>query len=55
MVNLEWYRTFVAIYQCGNLTKAAQDLSISQPNVSVHLASLEQYVGNKLFDRMPGK
>ena len=55
MVNLEWYRTFVAIYQCGNLTKAAQDLSISQPNVSVHLASLEQYVGNKLFDRMPRK
>ncbi len=55
MVNLEWYRTFVAIYQCGNLTKASQELSISQPNVSVHLASLEQYIGNKLFDRLPRK
>lgn len=55
MVNLEWYRTFIAIYQQGNMTKAAQKLSISQPNVSVHLASLEQYVGGKLFERMPRK
>ncbi|GGF01584.1 LysR family transcriptional regulator [Chishuiella changwenlii] len=55
MVNFEWYRTFVAIYQKGNLTKAAQELLISQPNVSVHLAALEQYVGDKLFDRMPRK
>ncbi|MGV1019740.1 LysR family transcriptional regulator [Empedobacter falsenii] len=55
MVSLEWYRTFVAIYQCGNLTNAAKELSISQPNVSVHLASLEQYIGSKLFDRMPRK
>lgn len=55
MVSLEWYRTFTAIYQHGNLTRAAQELSISQPNVSVHLAALEQYVGGKLFDRMPRK
>ncbi|WP_313580422.1 LysR family transcriptional regulator [Chishuiella sp.] len=55
MVNFEWYRTFVAIYQQGNLTKAALELSISQPNVSVHLATLEQYVGGKLFDRIPRK
>ncbi|ALL06066.1 hypothetical protein AQ505_11525 [Pedobacter sp. PACM 27299] len=55
MINFEWYRTFIAIYQRGNLTKAAQELSISQPNASVHLASLEQYVGGKLFDRMPRK
>lgn len=55
MVSLEWYRTFIAIYQHGNLTRAAQELSISQPNVSVQLAALEQYVGGKLFDRMPRK
>ncbi|MBB5634384.1 DNA-binding transcriptional LysR family regulator [Pedobacter cryoconitis] len=55
MVNFEWYRTFIAIYQQGNLTRAAQELSISQPNASVHLASLEQYAGGKLFDRMPRK
>lgn len=53
MVNFEWYRTFIAIYRNGNLTKAAQELSISQPNVSVHLAALEQHVGFKLFERLP--
>lgn len=55
MVNLEWYRTFKAIYQNGNLTRAAEELLISQPNVSVQLASLESYVGQKLFDRQPRK
>ncbi|WP_229253921.1 LysR family transcriptional regulator [Dyadobacter sp. NIV53] len=51
MVNLEWYRTFKAIYKTGTLTGAAQDLFISQPGVSLHLTSLESYVGYKLFDR----
>lgn len=51
MVNLEWYRTFKAIYQHGNLTRAAEELLISQPNVSVQLAALESYVGQKLFER----
>lgn len=55
MINFEWYRTFVAVYQQGNLTKAAKVLLISQPNVSVHIAALEQYVGGKLFERMPRK
>jgi DNA-binding transcriptional LysR family regulator len=51
MVNLEWYRTFKAIYKTGTLTGAAQALYISQPGVSLHLSSLETYVGYKLFDR----
>lgn len=51
MVNLEWYRTFKAIYQCGTLTGAAESLFISQPGVSLHLSSLETYVGYKLFER----
>lgn len=55
MVNLEWYRTFKAIYQQGNLTRAAEELLISQPNVSIQLASLESYVGQKLFERKPRK
>lgn len=53
MVNLEWYRTFKAIYQTGTLTKAAQELMISQPNVSIQLASLESYIGHPLFIRLP--
>lgn len=51
MVNLEWYRTFKAIYKTGTLTGAAQELFISQPGVSLHLSSLENYTGYKLFDR----
>ncbi len=55
MVNLEWYRTFKAIYQQGTLTKAATELMISQPNVSVQLSSLEGYIGHALFIRLPRK
>jgi len=51
MVNLEWYRTFKAIYKTGTLTGAAQELFISQPGVSLHLSSLESYTGYRLFDR----
>lgn len=55
MVNLEWYRTFKAIYQYGTLTRAAQELMISQPNMSIQLASLESYIGQPLFVRLPRK
>lgn len=55
MVNLEWYRTFKAIYESGSLTGAAELLYVSQPGVSLHLSSLEAYVGYKLFDRSSRK
>lgn len=51
MVNLEWYRTFKTVYKKGTLTSAAEALFISQPGVSLHLSSLESYVGYKLFER----
>lgn len=53
MVNLEWYRTFKAVYQTRSLTAAAKVLFISQPNVSQHLAALESNVGRQLFERKP--
>ncbi|MEZ0608915.1 LysR family transcriptional regulator [Fibrella sp. WM1] len=49
--NLEWFRTFKAIYETGTLSAAAKELFISQPGVSLHLNSLEAYTGYKLFDR----
>jgi len=55
MVNLEWFRTFKAIYETGTLTGAAEALYISQPGVSLHLGSLEAHVGYKLFDRTSRK
>lgn len=51
MLNLEWFRTFKAIYETGNLTAAAQEIFISQPGASLHLSSLESYTGYRLFER----
>ncbi|MFD1770092.1 LysR family transcriptional regulator [Sphingobacterium suaedae] len=53
--NLEWLRTFKAIYETGTLSAAAHDLFISQPGVSLHLNSLETFTGYKLFDRSARK
>lgn len=55
MVNLEWYRTFKAVYEEGNLTNASEVLFSSQPGVSLHISSLEAYVGYKLFERTSRK
>ena len=55
MLNLEWFRTFKTIYEKGSLTAAAEVLFISQPGASLHLSSLESYVGFKLFERQPRK
>jgi LysR family transcriptional regulator, transcriptional activator of the cysJI operon len=54
-MNLEWLRTFKAIYEQETLTGASQALYISQPGVSLHLSSLEAYTGYKLFDRSARK
>ncbi|WP_372754191.1 LysR family transcriptional regulator [Labilibaculum sp.] len=53
MLNLEWYRTFKAIYEKGTLTGAAENLALTQPGVSQQLTALETYMGVKLFERKP--
>jgi DNA-binding transcriptional LysR family regulator len=53
MVNLEWYRSFVAVYQIGTVSGAAQVLYLTQPAVSQHIASLESALSTQLFERMP--
>ena len=55
MLNLEWLRTFKSVYETQSFTKAAQNLFISQPGVSLHISSLEAYVGYTLFDRVSKK
>lgn len=51
MVNLEWFRSFRAVYKTKSLTKASDLLMISQPTVSQHIAALESQMGQKLFVR----
>lgn len=55
MVNLEWYRSFIAVYQVGTASGAAQVLHITQPAVSQHLAALELALGTALFERTSRK
>lgn len=53
--DLEWFRTFKAVYETGTMSEAAKLLNISQPGVSLHLNSLEAYIGHVLFERTTRK
>ncbi|MGG5252259.1 LysR substrate-binding domain-containing protein [Neobacillus sp. SM06] len=46
-------RTFVAVVEEGNFTKAAEKRLISQPSVSVHIQNLEKEFDTSLFVRSP--
>jgi DNA-binding transcriptional LysR family regulator len=52
MFNLEWYRIFLHTAHNGNLTKAAQELHITQPSVSYAIKQMEAALGIKLFHRL---
>ena len=44
-------RYFLSIVENGSLSKAAQDLYLTQPTLSRFLAKLEEEVGHELFLR----
>ncbi|MGN6668310.1 MAG: LysR family transcriptional regulator [Trinickia sp.] len=45
---------FEAAARCGNFTRAAQELYVSQPAVSRMLSRMEDHLGVRLFERVPG-
>lgn len=51
MVNIELYRVFYTVAKCGSLTRAAEELFISQPAVSQAIKQLEGQLGTPLFNR----
>ena len=51
MVNLDLYRVFYTVAKCGSLTRAAEELYISQPAVSQSIKQLENQLGVSLFKR----
>ena len=48
-------RTFIAVYEAGTLTQAAQRLGSTQPNLGRHIRALEALLGEALFVRLPGR
>lgn len=52
MVNFELFKVFYAVAKCGSITKAADELFISQPAVSQAIKQLENQLGGKLFNRV---
>lgn len=51
MANLELYRIFYIVASTGNITKASEELMISQPAVTKHIRNLEDQLGQTLFIR----
>lgn len=51
-MEIQQLEQFYTIAQCGNVTKAAQKLHMSQPSLSRSLHALETELGASLFDRI---
>jgi len=50
-VNFELYRIFYTVANNGNITKASEELMISQPAISKSIKNLEEQLGGQLFVR----
>ena len=49
-------QTYVGVLaECGNITRAAERLFISQPALSIYISSLEKSLGIRLFERVGKK
>ena len=55
MLSLHQLRCFLATYELGSLTAAADQLGYSQPSVSEQIRNLERSVGGTLFTRVGGE
>jgi len=50
-LNLRTLRIFETVASCGSFSRAAEQLDMTQPAVSMHIRQLETDVGAALFDR----
>ena len=49
--HLSQYKIFYEVARCGNISRAAKELYISQPAISKAISKLEESLGIKLFSR----
>ena len=54
-MELSQLRYFIVVAELGNMSKAAEVLFVSQPNLSTSISRLEEEVGAPLFERRRGK
>lgn len=54
MIDQKLY-TLLKVYELKNYTKAANELSVTQPAVSQHIKALEQELGVRIFERIDGE
>lgn len=50
-INLRQLQAFVSAYRLGSLTRAAEQMSVTQPTVSILIRQFEESAGIRLFDR----
>lgn len=48
---IEELKTFIAVVECNNFTKAGKKIGLSQPGVSLHIKNLEEYFKSILIRR----
>ncbi len=52
-MDLKQLNYFLCLAREGNMTRAARQLNIVQPALSMQIAKLEKTFGKQLFDRAP--
>jgi DNA-binding transcriptional LysR family regulator len=53
-IPIELLRTAVAVADMGSYTRAARELGLSQPSVSIHVKRLQRIVAGEIFDMSRG-
>ena len=51
-MTLRHMKIFTAVFRNSNITRAAEELHLAQPSVSLAIKELEEYYGIRLFERI---
>lgn len=54
-MNLQWLKVYLGVLETGSFAAAARQQHMTQPAVSMTIASLEKQLGEKLLVRTPGQ